>query len=228
MGYYLAVQPHHHMTIIGPHQLPRPSCCCSAANQITTTRFQLWVRLFKVRHGPILQHWLHFTACPEVSSLCCRSPGLCDLQVESIVLREFTVSEYVASALGRLEKYRGNATLHGVFMQYWSLLPELYHSVCQTGANIQYDALCEFWFFFFVFHWPVRLKNLNLNMWMVMWDKCWSSSYLGTKIWTCLKAKYSFLFFSLSLWLLSSHLFASLRRFELQRIGGSVAAAVTC
>lgn len=35
--------------------------------------------------------------------------------LKSIVLREFKVSDYMASALGRLEKHRGNGTLHGLY-----------------------------------------------------------------------------------------------------------------
>lgn len=56
-----------------------------------------------------------FTLLPDLRSVWigCGSAGLCDLQPESIVLREFEVSGYMASALVRLEEYRGNATQHG-------------------------------------------------------------------------------------------------------------------
>lgn len=53
------------------------------------------------------------SALRSVSWCCRRSSGLCSRQPKSIILKEFTVSNDMASALGRLEKYRGNATLHG-------------------------------------------------------------------------------------------------------------------
>lgn len=110
-------------------------CCCSAADQIPATHFQAWMWLFKAFHGPNLQPRLRFSVCPEVSLLCCRSAGLCNLQPESIALREFKVSDYMASALGRLERYRGNATLHGFF--YTVLISATRASeLILTGANI--------------------------------------------------------------------------------------------
>lgn len=48
-----------------------------------------------------------FTTWPEVSFLWSWLTGLCDLQPESIILREFKVSGYMACALGRVERCRG-------------------------------------------------------------------------------------------------------------------------
>lgn len=114
----------HRVTIIWLSYGFAPWCCSSAANQITAAHFIYEYGLFKELHGVTSQHWLYFAAWPEVNLLGCRRSGLCDLRLESIVLREFTVSDYMASALGGLEKYRGNATLH-VFIQYWSSHLEL-------------------------------------------------------------------------------------------------------
>lgn len=98
----------------------------------------IWIWPFKALYGQTYKHWLYFTAWPEVSLFCCRISGLADLQPQSIVLREFTVSDYMASALGRLEKYRGNATLHGFYTVLISASRALKYQ------RQIYDALCKF------------------------------------------------------------------------------------
>lgn len=115
----IQMQAGYHMTIIWLHPHPRPLCCCAAAYHITAAHFNYeydYLKHFISNIGftlqPDLRGQFSLTAWPEVSFLCCWSARLWDQQAESIVLREFKVSDYMASALGRLEKYRGNATLH--------------------------------------------------------------------------------------------------------------------
>lgn len=73
---------------------------------------------------------------------------------ESIVLREFEVSDYMASALGRLEKYRGNATLHG-------FLYSIDHSIQSFNIVYYKTASCD------VKSRPVRLKRQKSSIWMI-------------------------------------------------------------
>ncbi|MED6239475.1 hypothetical protein ATANTOWER_006872 [Ataeniobius toweri] len=75
---------------------------------------------------------------PEVSWFCCRGgSGLCNLQPKSIILREFTVSDYMASALGRLETHQGNATLHGFLYIIDPCIQSFNAMFRRTSANIE-------------------------------------------------------------------------------------------
>lgn len=85
---------------------------------------------------------LSFTLPPAPRSVCFVVEALDSATCNPNRLKEFTVSDYMASALGRLEKHRGNATLHVFF---YTVLIWAYRAFKQgiTKQGWIYDALCS-------------------------------------------------------------------------------------
>lgn len=111
-------QTSRHMTITCSRQRPCPKPC--------HMHKRLSVRLSSAG----------FTLPPALRSVCLAVEAPDSATCNPNRLEEFTVSGYMASALGRLEKHRGNATLHGFLYSIDLGIQSFQAGYYKTGVNI--------------------------------------------------------------------------------------------